>query len=451
MAIDNKDKKVLKSSIEREQNELACSVEREKIKGSKNLNVPPLRFPEFCGEWECTSIGNIGEIKNGPFGSVLHAEDYVEEGIPIVTTEHFKTGLMPSDKFGIPQVSNEDYIRLKGYRLETNDIVFSRVGSVDINAHVGIEQNGWLFSGRVLRVRPKHDVDSLFLHYALSTEAVKRDIRNRAVGQTMPSINTPILSSTTIRLPKELSEQKKVAHFLRLLDERIATQNKIIERLKTLIKGFRASLFCLPEEVRPKLRYPQYVEDWSIHKLSDFTKRVTRKNKSLICNNVLTIAAQYGLVSQNEFFNKNVASNNLSGYYLLQKGEFAYNKSYSGDYTWGAIKRLDAFTEGVLSTLYICFSVDENICNSDYLANYFESTKWHEELKNIAGEGARNHGLLYVAVDDFFNTKHRFPSPQEQQHIANTLNCIAAKLDKEQSLLASFSRQRTYLLRSMFV
>lgn len=243
MAIDNKDKKVLKSSIEREQNEVACSAECEKIKGSKNLNVPPLRFPEFSGEWKCTTIGNIGDIKNGPFGSVLHAEDYVENGIPIVTTEHFKTGLMPSDKFGIPQVSNEDYIRLKGYRLETNDIVFSRVGSVDINAHVGIEQNGWLFSGRVLRVRPKYDIDSLFLHYALSTEAVKRDIRNRAVGQTMPSINTPILSSTTIQLPKDLFEQKKVAHFLRLLDERIITQNKIIDKLKSLIKGIDEVVF----------------------------------------------------------------------------------------------------------------------------------------------------------------------------------------------------------------
>ena len=219
MAIDNKDKKI--------------------------LNVPPLRFPEFSGEWKCTTIGNIGDIKNGPFGSVLHAEDYVENGIPIVTTEHFKTGLMPSDKFGIPQVSNEDYIRLKGYRLETNDIVFSRVGSVDINAHVGIEQNGWLFSGRVLRVRPKYDIDSLFLHYALSTEAVKRDIRNRAVGQTMPSINTPILSSTTIQLPKDLFEQKKVAHFLRLLDERIITQNKIIEKLQSLIKGI--AQHCIKE------------------------------------------------------------------------------------------------------------------------------------------------------------------------------------------------------------
>ena len=204
-----------------------------------------MRFPEFSGEWKCTTIGNIGDIKNGPFGSVLHAEDYVENGIPIVTTEHFKTGLMPSDKFGIPQVSNEDYIRLKGYRLETNDIVFSRVGSVDINAHVGIEQNGWLFSGRVLRVRPKYDIDSLFLHYALSTEAVKRDIRNRAVGQTMPSINTPILSSTTIQLPKDLFEQKKVAHFLRLLDERIITQNKIIEKLQSLIKGI--AQHCIKE------------------------------------------------------------------------------------------------------------------------------------------------------------------------------------------------------------
>lgn len=203
-----------------------------------------MRFPEFSGEWKCTTIGNIGDIKNGPFGSVLHAEDYVENGIPIVTTEHFKTGLMPSDKFGIPQVSNEDYIRLKGYRLETNDIVFSRVGSVDINAHVGIEQNGWLFSGRVLRVRPKYDIDSLFLHYALSTEAVKRDIRNRAVGQTMPSINTPILSSTTIQLPKDLFEQKKVAHFLRLLDERIITQNKIIEDLKKLKSAISKYLFA---------------------------------------------------------------------------------------------------------------------------------------------------------------------------------------------------------------
>ena len=201
----------------------------------KKLNVPNLRFPEFQGEWKNTTIGEIATIKNGPFGSVLHAEDYVDEGMPIVTTEHFKSGNLPLSKNGIPQVSEDDYCRLKGYRLETDDIVFSRVGSVDINAHVEHVQLGWLFSGRVLRVRPIKSVNSLCLHYVLSTESVKRDIRNRAVGQTMPSINTPILSNTGIYMSQSEAEQKKIANLLSIIDERISTQSKIIDKLQSLI------------------------------------------------------------------------------------------------------------------------------------------------------------------------------------------------------------------------
>ena len=192
-----------------------------------------MRFPEFSGEWDITTIGEISNIKNGPFGSVLHAEDYVSDGIPIVTTEHFKSGSLPIVKDGIPQVSEQDYIRLKGYKLQTNDIVFSRVGSVDINAYVSDTQNGWLFSGRVLRVRPISSVNSLCLHFVLSTEKVKQGIRSRAVGQTMPSINTPILSTTNIFLPKSLEEQRKISIFLALIDARLETQQKIIEDLKS--------------------------------------------------------------------------------------------------------------------------------------------------------------------------------------------------------------------------
>ena len=227
--------KKLNFSSEREQSQ-AClnSAEHEKNQGRKVLNVPNLRFPEFKGEWKKTTIGEIATIKNGPFGSVLHAEDYVDEGMPIVTTEHFKSGNLPLSKNGIPQVSEDDYYRLKGYMLETDDIVFSRVGSVDINAHVEHVQQGWLFSGRVLRVRPIKSVNSLCLHYVLSTESVKRDIRNRAVGQTMPSINTPILSNTGIYMSQSEAEQKKIANLLSLIDERISTQNKIIDKLQSL-------------------------------------------------------------------------------------------------------------------------------------------------------------------------------------------------------------------------
>ena len=116
----------------------------------------------------------------------------------------------------------------------------------------------------------------------------------------------------------------------------------------------------------------------------------------------MTIAAQYGLVSQEEFFNKNVASENLSGYYLLQNGDFAYNKSYSGDYVWGTVKRLDNYEQGVLSPLYICFRPDSAKVDSDFLVYYFESKKWHKAVADIAGEGARNHGLLNISVIDYF-------------------------------------------------
>ncbi len=218
-----------------------------------------------------------------------------------------------------------------------------------------------------------------------------------------------------------------------------------------LFKGLRANMFCSPKQKVPKYRYFSFNEDWNILRLSNFAKRVTRKNSKETCNNVLTIAAQYGLVSQEEFFNKIVASNNLAGYYLLRKGEFAYNKSYSGDYSWGAIKRLDCFEEGVLSTLYICFFIDNSVCDSDFITHYFESTKWHEEVKNIAGEGARNHGLLNIAVGDFFDTKHRLPTLEEQRHIANMLNILTLKLEREQQLLSSLDKQRVYLLRSMFI
>ena len=358
---------------------------------------------------------------------------------------------MPSDKFGIPQVSNEDYIRLKGYRLETNDIVFSRVGSVDINAHVGIEQNGWLFSGRVLRVRPKYDIDSLFLHYALSTEAVKRDIRNRAVGQTMPSINTPILSSTTIQLPKDLFEQKKVAHFLRLLDERIITQNKIIEDLKKLKSAIIEKVFCPPNQKQPVCRIKGFEQPLTTYKMNAFCSRIATKNMDAKCSLVLTIAAQYGLVNQGSFFNKSVASENLTGYYLLHKGEFAYNRSYSAGYDWRTVKRLDNCDEGVLSTLYICFKINETIVDSDFLTYYFESTKWHKGLSDIAGEGARNHGLLNVSMTDYFNTKHRFPSMEEQKVIAKMLNAITEREKKAIVLGECYRKQKQFLLCQMFI
>ena len=164
---------------------------------------------------------------------------------------------------------------------------------------------------------------------------------------------------------------------------------------------------------KPSYRFAGYIEPWEEKKLGEIVERITRKNKNLESDLPLTISAQYGLIDQETFFNKKVASKDVSGYYLLKKGEFAYNKSYSSDYPWGAVKRLDNYEMGVLSTLYIVFR--PNSIDSDFLAVYYDSPKWYKEVSMRAAEGARNHGLLNISPQDFFDTELIFPVNQSEQ------------------------------------
>ena len=184
----------------------------------------------------------------------------------------------------------------------------------------------------------------------------------------------------------------------------------------------------------PTLRFAEFTDEWEKYELSHFVTRITRRNKNNKSSLPLTISAQYGLVDQISFFNKTVASVDLSGYYLLYNGDFAYNKSYSNDYAWGAVKRLDKYEKGCLSSLYFVFRPNDNV-DSDYLTHYFESSKWHKGISNIAGEGARNHGLLNMAVDDYFATKHYLPSLHEQKKIARFFNAITRRIEIQNKII----------------
>ena len=215
----------------------------DKMFPKNGASVPEIRFKGFTDPWEQRKLGDISEIKTGPFGSTLHADDYVSDGIPIITTEHFKTGSLPIDKCGLPQVSENDFSRLSAYILNAGDIVFSRVGSVDINALITPFQSTWLFSGRVLRVRPQNKNSSQFLHTLLETEDVKNDIRTRAVGQTMPSINTEILKTTPLRLPESTLEQEQLGKYFLNLDTLITLHQRKLEKLQNIKKSCLEKMF----------------------------------------------------------------------------------------------------------------------------------------------------------------------------------------------------------------
>lgn len=199
----------------------------------------------------------------------------------------------------------------------------------------------------------------------------------------------------------------------------------------------------------PTLRFVEYTDEWHKYALSDFVSRITRRNKNNESSLPLTISAQYGLVDQITFFNKTVASVDLSGYYLLYNGDFAYNKSYSNDYAWGAVKRLDKYEKGCLSSLYFVFRPTDKV-DSDYLTHYFETSKWHKGISDIAGEGARNHGLLNMAVDDYFATKHYLPSLSEQKKIACFLNLITKRIEIQNKIISDLKILKKELCNKLF-
>lgn len=200
----------------------------------------------------------------------------------------------------------------------------------------------------------------------------------------------------------------------------------------------------------PKLRFPEFSVEWEEKKLSDFMTRLTRKNSNNESSRALTISSVDGLIDQGEFFKKQIASKDTSGYYLLKKGDFAYNKSYSVGYDYGSIKRLDRYEDGVVSTLYICMSLTSDT-NSDYLTHYFDSMKWNKSVSEISAEGARNHGLLNIPTEAFFQTKHYLaPSLPEQQKIADFLSNVDSIITAETKILNTLQKKKKALMQKLF-
>ena len=214
-----------------------------------------------------TQLKTIADIQTGPFGSQLHKEDYVETGTPIVTVEHLGNRVFTEQN--LPRVSDSDKARLIKYTLSTGDIVFSRVGSVDRCSYVDKSHDGWMFSGRCLRVRPTELVDSLYLYYYFCLEETKQFVRNIAVGATMPSINTKLLGEVEIALP-DLNNQKRIAAVLSSLDDKIENNQKLNDNLQQQAQAIYHERF---ETVSPN----DLPSDWRIVTLGEVA---TISNKS---------------------------------------------------------------------------------------------------------------------------------------------------------------------------
>lgn len=258
-------------------------------------------------------------------------------------------------------------------------------------------------------------IDDRFLWHWLKSDHFPKWIAKLQEGSVRLYFYFDKLVQCQMMLPS-LEEQKQISAYLDSLDHLITLHQRKYDETKKLKKYMLQKMFPQNGQSVPEIRFEGFTDDWEQRKLEDIVERVTRKNQDLVSELPLTISAQYGLIDQSEFFDKRVASKDVSGYYLIYKGEFAYNKSTSNDSPWGAIKRLDRYENGVLSTLYIVFKIkDIDVTSSDFIATYYDTSNWHKDIQAIAAEGARNHGLLNIAPADFFKTELMMPQHIEEQ------------------------------------
>ena len=408
-------------------------------------DVPALRFPEFIKSWECSILEKLSK----KIGDGIHSTpSYDDNGTFYFINGNNLNGGKIVITSSTKRVSEKEAYKNNAENLEANSILMSINGTI---GNVALYHNEPIMLGKsACYINSKDNIDKNYLFYYLQYPKTQLYFEAELTGTTIKNLSLQSIRKTKIYIPT-IEEQHKISRFLQKIDERISTQNKIIEDLKKLKSAIIEKVFCPPNQKQPVCRIKGFEQPLTTYKMNAFCSRIATKNMDAKCSLVLTIAAQYGLVNQGSFFNKSVASENLTGYYLLHKGEFAYNRSYSAGYDWRTVKRLDNCDEGVLSTLYICFKINETIVDSDFLTYYFESTKWHKGLSDIAGEGARNHGLLNVSMTDYFNTKHRFPSMEEQKVIAKMLNAITEREKKAIVLGECYRKQKQFLLCQMFI
>ena len=406
---------------------------------------PNIRFAGFEDDWEQRKLGEVAEIIGG--------------GTPSTSNDEYWDGEI--DWYAPAEIGERIYLESSQRKITEEGLNKSSakilpIGTVLFTSRAGIGKTAILLKegctnqGFQSIVPNKEKLDSYFIF--TRSEELKRYGETVGAGSTFVEVSGKQMANMELMMPKTMLEQQQIGKYFSTLDHLITLHQRKCDELKKVKKFMLQKMFPKKGEKNPEIRFDGFTNDWEQRKLGEVCVRVTRKNKNNESDLPLTIASQYGLIDQRDFFNKVIAAKDMSNYYLLKKGEFAYNKSYSKGFDYGSIKRLNAYEQGCLSTLYICFSIETDEVDSDYLECFFDTLSWYHDVSAICAEGARNHGLLNVDVEAFFKDVNiEMPSQiQEQRKISVFINTLDHLITLHQRKCEELKNVKKYMLQNMF-
>jgi type I restriction enzyme S subunit len=352
-------------------------------------------------------------------------------GIPLITARNVREGRLDFSVTEYVDAAAYPFWKKRGSLLP-GDVLFTTeapLGMVALYPPAG----EYAIGQRIVAMRPKSGVvcGRYLLQFLLSPLGQRR-IDDLATGSTAKGISSAHLRQLVIEVPP-LKEQEKVAECLAEWDHAIRKTEQLLAAKELELRALRQRAFrtCALSRIR----------------LDSITRRVTRKNIAGD-GQPLTISGSDGLVAQSSYYGKRIAAVSADHYTLLRRGEFAYNRSSSTGYPLGAIKRLDSCDEGIVSSLYLCFALDSSV-SSDYFVQFCEAGGFNHQLYEVAQEGARNHGLLSVTVEDFFGMSMPLPPRDEQERVVRVLGAATRELSLLRDTVRALRAQKRGLMQKL--
>ena len=387
-------------------------------------DVPHLRFPEFSGEWEETTLGKISEITKG---SGISKDQLSEQGSPCILYGELYTKYN-SEVIGVvysrTELESSSLVKSKA-----NDVIIPCSGetAIDISTARCVPFNIILLGGDLNIIRLKHD-DGGFFAYQLNG-ARKKDIARVAQGVSVVHLYGENLKHIRVYHPV-IEEQKKITRLLSLIDERIATQNKVIEDLKLLKSAI------IERAYRNRSYHPC--------RIGDVIEQISERNKDKSIDMVLSVSNKQGFINQSEQFeDRIIASEDTSNYKIVHKNDFAYNPARINV---GSIARLTTIDTGIVSPMYICFRVKNGVA-TEYMEHFFSTSYFFYEMQKRL-EGSVRQCLSFESI---CNIPIYIPSSEEQHTIGKKISVLLDKIDIETHYHCKLVEQKHYLLRQMFI